>query len=525
MSPARVASPLVPTAHHAPLRWARALGIGLAAAIAVIVLAAFTRPPQIGQTATASVSWPLPRLDGQTDSAARWAYGQRLRQAVLSDSFLLAALRRASGQAGGELPSPAGLRPSLDVNIQIPGEEDRVNISITCRAENPRQACRLASALAEETIAWAAAEESQAALASRHVAQAAVEQARNRYRQAKARLESFLDQYFSELQKSGTQQAQVNASPHEIGARAAAGVGATGPATQTSIVAPELNTSGGFEVGLESGRQTHAAVNSAGPPAARSENPRWVRLTRELEGLRSDLAIMLIERTPAHPAVQDLQRRIRELEIHLKSMPRFVAAAQVFEGNRSGQQTGDTMAGVPANKANAAPGTSRSPPDPAPSGEAGAHRQAAQTYRKYKDEWLAAACELDQAEATERQQWGRGSAQGARGSDRLVLRLPEGVQAEALATNWSHVAALALAAGLTAAFGTLLVCAGLDIDIPLASATHVRKRLKAPILGVVRLPTDTPPGATESVWGRKVGLMAAGCLVLAGCAALVAAGL
>lgn len=525
MSPARVASPLLPTAHRALLRWVCALGVGLAAAIAVIVLAAFTRPTQMWHAATASVSWPMPRLDGQTDSAARWAFGQRLRQAVLSDSFLLAALRRASGQTGGDVPSPAALRPLLDVDIQTSGEEDRVDISITCRAENPRQACRLASALAEETIAWATAEESQAALASRDVAQAALEQARNRYRQAKARLESFLDQYFSELQKSGNQRDQAKASPQGIGAQGAADVGATSPATQTSIVPPELNASGGFEVGLESGRQTHAAVNSAGPPAARSENPQWVRLARELEGLRSDLAIMLIERTPAHPAVQDLQRRIRELEIHLESVPRFVAAAQVFEGNRSAQQTGDTMGGVPANKANAAQGTSPTPSAPAPSGEAGAHPQAAQTYRKYKEEWLAAGRELDQAEATERQQWARGSAQGARGSDRLVLRLPEVAHAEALATNWSHVAALALAAALTAAFGTLLVSAGLDMDIPLTSATHARKLLKTPILGVVCLPTDTPPGATESVWGRKVGLMAAGCLVLAGCVALVAAGL
>lgn len=523
MSPARVAPPLVAAAHEAPLRWRRALGVGLAAAAAVIVLAVLVHPAPRPQAARASASCPMPIVNGTEESAARWAFCERLRQAVLSDTFLLAAVRRASGESGsmaGDWPPPAVLRQWLDVEIKPLSADNRVEISITCRAEDPGRACRLASALAEEAIAWAAAERAQAELAARHAAQAAVEQARKRYAEAQARLESFLDSHFAEHRNLAAAAAESKAQVQSSLSPPAPARSGAGPAIQRPKAALESNPPGVEQADSRGNSPPHTGGDAPAP-----QNPQWVRLNGELDQLRSELAIMLIERTTAHPAVQDLQRRIRELEVHLQSIPRLLSAPETRENNSGGTESGRKVANSGRPQPASVSHAEDAPSDGAAAAEAPRHAQAVEAYRTRKDAWLAAAAELDHAERQERQQWVRQAGRNSSVTDSAVLRLPEQATAPRFAWKWSYLAALALAAGLTAAFGTLLISAGLDIDVPLASAASARRCLPTPVIGVVRIASEQPVVPAGNPLGRRVGLMAAGSLVLAGCIALVAAAL
>ncbi len=475
------------------------------------------------KSATASASLPVPAVSEGADSAWRWAFCERLRQAMLSDTALLMAARRASGQTGGtanDWPSPAVLRQGLVVEVKPPGPDDLVEVSITCRADEAGKARQLASALAEEAITWAAAERSQAQLASRHAVQAAVEQARKRYRDAQTRFESFLDSHFAEHRSlaasAGRSQPQADKGSFQAGTTA----GSAPPTTEAPKGGTSVDDTNQREAEGDRGRQPH----STGSPAPAVQNPQWQRLDRELEGLRSELAIMLIERTTAHPAVQDLQRRIRELEIHLESIPRFLTATETPEHGTGAKAAGSDMARWSPRQATSAGGAEDTPSAPA-AAEATRHAEAAQEYAKYKGAWLAAAAELDQAEEQQRQTWARWSAPGTSAADCARLRLPEIAFAERRHPTGSYLAALALAAGVTVAFGTLLLSAGLDMDVPLASAREARKCLPAPVIGVVRVASEKPAVATSSSSNRRLGLIAAGSLVLAGCVALVAVAL
>lgn len=522
MSPVRVAPPLVAAAHEARLRWGRALGVGLSAALAVIVLAMVVRPTPPGPTASASASWAVPSEGDSGDSGAGWAYCERLRHAVLSDTFLLAAVRRAAERTGntpGDWPSPAILRRWLDVEIAPPGEDGRVEVSITCRTEDSTRACRLASALAEETLARAAAEHSQAELASRHAAQAAAEQARKRYEDARARLESFLDNHFAEHRSLAADRAKSKSQNTPAGPRLRPG--GTGAVSHSPKAALELNAPSRDEVGCAPSSEPQGP----GDAPHLTQNPQWLRLNAELDKFRSELAIMLIERTTAHPAVQDLQRRIRELEGHLESVPRVLPVPEAAKGSPNTTEAAAHMASSGPTQTGSASQAADSSIGGAAPVETALHAEAAEAYRKWKEAWLATAADLEQAESQLRQQWARGWAYGSHATQWAVLRLPQLAVAQRLSSNWSHLGALAVAAGLTAAFGTLLLSAGLDIDLPLPSAAAARKSLPAPVIGVVRVASEPPAAPAGNPRGRKVGLVAAGSLVLAGCIALVAVAL
>ena len=513
MSQPWVPTPLFFTASQARLRLGRAFAACLLVAVGVIVLAMVVHPPQVRQVATATASCPAGPLAGGSDSAARWAYRERLRQAVLSETFLVAAMRRATQQGTGspeDWPSPTVVRGWIDAAVQPSATEDGVEVRFTCRAEDADRACRLAQALAEEAIAWSAGELSQATLASRHTAETAVEHARKRYRQAKTRLESFLDEHFAG-QPSG-----AKSGPKTPADQSQHVAGSAGPSDAAKKSAGGPVKPGGPQTADSRGLGLQNAAHLAHAP----ENPQWVRLTAQLETLRSELAIMLIERTPAHPAVQDLQRRIRELEVHLEAVPRFLPTGDPEKGVNPQEQVNGS-AGVKRLDI-AAPGSGE---DASPGGEIVAQSatllEAAQTYRNHKAEWLLAEQALAAAEDNERRFWAQW-AEGVRASGPAVVRLPGAARVEGRHRDWSHLVTLALAAGLTVAFGTVLISAGLEIDTPLVSADQARKCLNAPVIGSVRVAGEKLPTPLRSTLRLRSGLLAAGGLVIAGCVALVA---
>lgn len=520
MSQRWVAGPLSFAARAAPLHLGRALAACVATAAAVIALAMLVHPAQVCHVATAWASWCTAAGNEGNDTSARWAYRQRLRQAVLSDAFLAAAIRRASAQTGGvpeDWPSPAVVREWIDVAVQPSAAEDRLEVRFTCRAGDATRACRLAGALAEETIAWAAAELSQTRLATRHAAQAAVEQARLRYRQVQTRMESFLDDFFAG-------HPAVKGGPVELLARGRHRPGSPAP-VETGEKAAASSPAPAHQ---QTGEGRSAAPQTAPRPTRSAENPKWVRLNNELEGLRAELAVMLIERTTAHPGVQDLQRRIRELEVHLETVPQFLPAAAESQNAADAEARGNDVARLSDSQVSLSPHTEEAASGRGVPAESARHLEAAETYlkyaetyRKYKEEWLAAERELAAAEARERGLWAHG-ADTARVLPPAVARVPGTAVAEGRPRDWSHLATLALAAGLTVAFGTVLLSAGFEMDTPLASADQARKCLPAPVIGTVRVASENPGAPSPGTLGFRAGLMAAGSLVIAGCMVLVA---
>ncbi len=128
-------------------------------------------------------------------------------------------------------------------------------------------------------------------------------------------------------------------------------------------------------------RVTEPTANKGSP--AEILNPDWVRLDQELRELHRRRAALLVDRTPAHPAVRGLDDQIEKLEQAEASCPRMIAGA----GSLS---TDPSPPPRPARR----PGTSSplAAGGPSGSGDTGS-RQAMATYQTL----TAAAVQAEQA--------------------------------------------------------------------------------------------------------------------------------
>ncbi len=74
-----------------------------------------------------------------------------------------------------------------------------------------------------------------------------------------------------------------------------------------------------------------AAIVDKTPAAAPKENPVWLRLHDEWSTLSQRRAQLLADRTEQHPAIQDLNFRIQQLEQQLQQVPRLAESSGVSE--------------------------------------------------------------------------------------------------------------------------------------------------------------------------------------------------
>jgi hypothetical protein len=61
----------------------------------------------------------------------------------------------------------------------------------------------------------------------------------------------------------------------------------------------------------------------------KSDNPQWIELNRQLEDLRQRRTTLLVDRTPLHPAVQDVAMQIADLERRMTTIPRQIAQPEL----------------------------------------------------------------------------------------------------------------------------------------------------------------------------------------------------
>ncbi len=194
------------------------------------------------------------------------------------------------------------------------------------------------------------------------------------------------------------------------------------------------------------------------------DNPLWLDLHRQIGELEARREQLLIDRTPRHPAVREIDERLAE------TTEQLAATARRIPDSRA---SGDRPAAAPA----IVPPASDGP--------------AARQYEQKLAELTAAleksrlACQ--QAERAEEQagQQLAATPQFTFAQREIVQNLPQ------TDYGWYRLLWTTFASGLLMAVGVCSVFLGTGIDPPVASIDEIEEYLNEPILGT--LPSDGPP--------------------------------
>jgi hypothetical protein len=379
-----------------------------------------------------------------------------VRRQVLSKENLARAAgeihNSASPGGGGEdaaAESPARLREKTAVELSVGGPSGAADVAIRSSSESPSAAAQWVNALANSYAdGYRRQWRSDAGRVSQS-AQAATAAADAQLRRATARLDGFVRDHLKPRQQ---------ASP-------APGVATTPP------------------------------VPAAQPVLV--DNPDWVALNRQLDELLQQRAKLLVDRTPIHPEVQQVEIRIAEAQQRLSETKRWIAG--------------------PPSRAVSAP--SRAADQPAAQAAGPAEDPAATAATREKLKAAVAAAQGAKEEAQRRQDRARQAWQQEPRVE-VQLAVAQAVPPPPLALRL-RLALAALAAGLTATIGLGMVAAGAAIEPAVRSVAQLRAILSVPVLGVVSETGSTQaarpvrPNLSRLLW------IAAGAIVIAACLAAV----
>ncbi len=397
-------------------------------------------------------------------AAAVYAVGyQRAHQAP--DQVAAAFVwQRTASSAARHVPNAATIREELlsdatldqvaerlsptdraSVLVQVDSNASRGHSLIAVRVTDPdaERAVGLANRLAEQYFKRHAAAAADAK-AGQHELQSRTDadQARQRYLAARQRLDLFLDTHFRQ-RPSDTDRP---ADPSTVQSKR--------PPTESSpptVHAPE-----------------RVAVAQTAPSTI--ENRLWLDLDRQRTELLQRRSQFLVDRTPLHPDVQELDVQIAILERRLAQVPRRVAATSATPS-----------ATVPVG---AAP-TRRGPSEPA---EAVSARRGSSDPTETAREYLALRKEVDQAEKVrdqaaeqELQAWQR-----QLGAPAMEIQLADHAEPESTLRQQVGILAMSLLAGLIVAAGVGMFSAGFTSrDQPFSSPRQVETALSIPVVGVI----------------------------------------
>ncbi len=171
--------------------------------------------------------------------------------------------------------TPADPNPTYTATAYVtPPSAGQHRIPFQCTDGDRQRAARMANDSAKSYISQRCAERQRRTEEPPLAAQQAAEKARREYAQAVAELENF------HRQLAGATETQSD-----------------GPTQQTA-------------------------------PAMIIDNPQWATLDHELTNLQRQLDQLLVDRTPAHPAVQELATRISGVKNQLAVTPRQISRSQ-----------------------------------------------------------------------------------------------------------------------------------------------------------------------------------------------------
>jgi hypothetical protein len=231
------------------------------------------------------------------------------------------------------------------------------------------------------------------------------------------------------------------------------------------------------------------------------DNPQWIALRQELSELRQRHADLLVKRTPLHPAVQDVARRIASLQQQLAATERQIPNPQADSAAQARLAAADYRDHA-SHGAPAVPAAAQAPAADNPA-ENEATERAARGIQERLDALSAAAegarrachqSELAQRQAVREQEAGpRLAIESAQ-----VVRNPSQVD-----YGWWRLLGTALAAGVVMAFGAGSLSLGVAIESPEVSVAEVQADLGEPLIGIIPA-DDLAPAAAKVNRQRRV---------------------
>jgi uncharacterized protein involved in exopolysaccharide biosynthesis len=318
---------------------------------------------------------------------------------------------------GTEIWIPRDVKPKQNATAYVieraakPGQSD-VRIPMAANDDDPRRAEAAANARADAYVKHEQAVWQRSTAVVYHKARQAVELASRELAQSEDRLEAFRRQI-----------TRATAKPQATGLR------------------PESS-----------------------PSQAMIDNPKWLDLDRRLGELQRRRDSLLINRTPAHPAVEDVAVQIKDLQRQMAAIPRQIL---------------NTAA------------KSKTPVAPPKSSPAANDSIAGKDTEKLS--------ELTDAAETTRRTWQQASAAEklARNAQRAGPRFT--VVYARVAENsprpdsgWQRLLYTTLSASMLMAVGAAFLSAGANIQPPVASVAEVQAAAGVPIMATIPPTTSAP---------------------------------
>lgn len=206
------------------------------------------------------------------------------------------------------------------------------------------------------------------------------------------------------------------------------------------------------------------------PQRTMVDNPEWVELNRKVMDIERRRDQLLQDRTPLHPAVQEVTTKLQEAKDRLAAVPRQI------KGEEPPAQVADKRPGVGANRTEDLIAAANKKQLEELTGGVNRSREA-----------------LEKADRLDRQ-----AAQQQHAGPQLVIENAKCVRNEPQVDyGWRRLLWTTFASGLLMAFGVASVAAGARIEPPVASEAEVESLLGQPSLGT--MPAESPTVDLESI--------------------------
>ena len=244
-----------------------------------------------------------------------------------------------------------------------------------------------------------------------------------------------------------------------------------------------------FELLRDRRLQALASARPAAPlPPATIENPRWTEICQRLADLEKRKTNLLVERTPLHPSVLEIETRIADVRREMAAITPTLAQALPADH--------DPRAGAPVSAS--------ALPTAAPAAtEVQAVQQAAQQLKQ----------DLQEAQGAER------AALTARGEElRIDLLAAEPLPPPPVPprANTATILGKALVTATTSIVGLGMISLGASLEPALSSIAELQALLPVPVVGVIPATHPRRRGAVSAFRQRlaRWGWMTAGLAVL-----------
>jgi hypothetical protein len=217
------------------------------------------------------------------------------------------------------------------------------------------------------------------------------------------------------------------------------------------------------------------------------DNPEWLDLERQLAELQHRRDNLLADRTPLHPAVQDVTVRIEDLQRQMATISRQI------------------------------PGKLPSPSEGGEKGKDAAGRQIVeQDQAKLRE--LTAAVETARQACKDAEAAEKRALEAQQAGPQYAVVYAQVVEIPPTPDyGWRQLVCTTLVAGVLMAFGVGTVSAGAHVEPPVGSVAQVQAAAKAPVVGTIPAddPVPNPRKLSRRQLRRRRMLMAMGLLLIA----------